>query len=136
MAQDKLGKVEPILDALRAEGAAIAGGDPNGLYIYAELDDGVVYAGVFKDDAKAVRYFDPTHELADLLRDAWEAGNPDKSKRWVTMEYGVRGTKFDVQFRYGEEFDADEDVSDRREAALRKRYGDKPVIYPPMPKHF
>jgi hypothetical protein len=30
----------------------------------------------------------------------------------------------------------DEDSADRRRAGLKRRYGDKPVIYPPVPEHF
>ena len=134
--EDRLDKIGPIMSATGEEGAAIVGGDPDGLYIYAEPDGGAVYAAVFKDEGEAVRYFDPTDNLFDLIRDAWEAENSDEAKRWAVMEYEVQGTKFDVQFRYPEELDPNDYSSDRREAALKKRYGDKPVIYPPMPEHF
>ena len=134
--KDRLDKIGPIISAIGGEGAEIVGGDPDGLYIYAEPDGGAVYAAVFKDEGEAVRYFDPTDNLFDLIRDAWEAENSDEGKRWAVMEYEVQGTKFDVQFRYPEELDPNDYSSDRREAALKRRYGDKPVIYPPMPEHF
>lgn len=123
-----------MLNEIGVEGAAIVGGDPEGLYIYAEPGGGAVYAAVFKDEGAVIRYFDPTHELADLIRDAWETENADESMRWAVMEYEVSGTKFDVQFTYAEELDPDDYSTDRRQAALKKRYGDKPVIYPPMPE--
>lgn len=133
MAEDKFEKLGPILNAIGTEGAAIVGGNPDGLYIYGEPDGGAVMASVFRDEGNAVRYFDPTHELADLICDAWEAESPNKRKRWAVIEYEVRGTKFDVQFTYPEELDPEDNVTDRRRAALKRRYGDKPVIYPPMP---
>lgn len=135
-AQDKFDEIGPILNAIGGEGAAIVGGDPDGLYIYAELDDGAVVAGVFKDEGETVRYFEPTPELVGLLHDAWEAENWDEALRWVVMEYEVDGSQFDAQFRYAEELDPNEDSRDRRRAALKERYGGKPVIYPPVPEHF
>lgn len=133
MAEDKLDKLGPLLNEVGAEGAAIVGGNPDGLYIYAEPDEGAVFAAVFKDDGDAVRYYDPTHELSNLIIEAWELENSDESKRWAVMEYEISGKTFDVQFTYAEELDPNDYSSDRREAALKKRYGDKPVIYPPMP---
>lgn len=136
MAEERLDHFGAIMSAIRGEGAAIVGGDPAGLYIYGEVEGGVVFAAVFKDEGDAVRYFRFTHELADLLRDAWEAESEDEAKRWTVIEYEVRGTNFDVQFTYSEELNPEEDSTDRREAALQKRYGEKPVIYPPIPERF
>jgi hypothetical protein len=133
LSDDKFDKLGPILSAIGGEGAFIVGGDPDGLYIYADPDGGAVFASVFKDDGNAVHYFDPTPELFDLIRDAWEAEDPDEAKRWAVIEFEVHGTKFDAQFKYPEELDPNDYSSDRRRAALKKRYGDKPVIYPPPP---
>lgn len=49
------------------------------------------------------------------------------------MEYEIKGTKFDAQFKYPEEVDVEDFDENRREMALKERYGDKPVIYPPWP---
>ena len=133
MAEDKFHNLGHILKEIGGEGATIVGGDPDGLYIYAEPDGGAVFASVFKDEGNAVRYYDPTHELFELIRDAWAAESSDEAKRWAVMEYEVRGTEFDVQFAYPEELDSNDYSTDRREVALKRRYGDKPVIYPPMP---
>ena len=54
-------------------------------------------------------------------------------KRWSVMEYEICGTKFDAQFRFPDEVDVESFDVDRREVALKKRYGDKPIIYPPPP---
>lgn len=132
---DKLDKLGPLMNDIGVEAAAIVGGDPNGLYIYAEPDDGVVYAAVFKDDGASVRYFDPTHELANLIGEAWELESADRDKRWAVLEYEVRDMQFHVALTYPEELEPNRDATERRQTALDKRYGDKSVIYPPMPEH-
>ena len=132
MAEERLDHFGAIMSAIRGEGAAIVGGDPAGLYIYGGVEGGVVFAAVFKDEGDAVRYFRFTHELADLLRDAWEAESEDEAKRWTVIEYEV----YDARFKYPGQLDPNEDTTDRRRAALTKRYGDKPVIYPPVPDIF
>ena len=124
------------MNEIGVEGTQIVGGDPDGLYIFAEFDEGVVDAGVFKDEGDAVRYFDPTDLLFDLLSEAWEIESPDSNRRWAVMHYEVRGTAFHVELIYPEELDPNEDMVDRRRAALKKRYGGKPIIYSPVPEHF
>ncbi len=135
MTEDKLDKLGPFFAAVGREATVIVGGDPDGLYIYAEVEEGSVYAAVFYDDGSAVHYYDPTSELFDLINEVWEATDPEPKKRWVVMEYEVNGTKFDVQVKYLEELNPEDYASDRREVALVARYGDKPVIYPPIPEH-
>jgi hypothetical protein len=66
--------------------------------------------------------------------EAWEA-RPE-GHRWLVMEYDVKGRSFDVNLIYPKDVKPDEDSMDRRQAALDRRYGKKPVIYPPIPDHF
>lgn len=135
MDADILDKLGPMLAEVGKEAAVIVGGDPDGLYFYAEVEEGgAVFASVFMDEKEAVRYYDPTHELLDLIVEAWEMSSPKERKRWIVMEYQVVGTKFDVTVRYKEEIDPDSFVTDRRRAALKARYGDKKIIYPPIPE--
>lgn len=54
-------------------------------------------------------------------------------KRWSIMEYEIKDGKFDVSFKYPDEVHVETISMERREAALRARFGDKPVVYPPMP---
>ena len=133
MAEARPDSLGAIMSAIGAEGATIVGRDSHGLYIYAELDGGVVSAGVFKDEGEAVRYFDFTDELAELLPRAWRDESSDEAKRWAVMEYAVRDSAFHTQFKFPGQLDPNEDTTDRRRAALKARYGDKPIIYPPMP---
>jgi hypothetical protein len=70
--------------------------------------------------------------LGELIYKAWLAEEEDK--RWSVMEYEINGTAFDADFKFPEEVQVrvyDED--DRRDIALKRRFGDKPVIYPPLP---
>ena len=39
-----------------------------------------------------------------------------------------------MSFRYPDEVDVKDVDEDRREAALKARYGDKPVVYPLIPE--
>ncbi len=87
---------------------------------------------MFKDEGDQIRYYRPSPELSQLIYKAWLTEDADK--RWSVMEYEVVGTRCNAQFKFPDEVNVrtfDED--DRREVALKKRYGDKPVIYPPTP---
>jgi hypothetical protein len=125
-------KLGPIYADIGSEVAQIVGGDPDGSFLYAEAGEGWYGASVFKDEGELVRYYDPSPELSDLIYDAWLTADPDK--RWSIMEYDITGTKFNVRFQYPDEVPVETFADDdRREIALKKRYGDKPVIYPPWP---
>lgn len=129
---DKFDRLGPLLDQIGHEMGLIAGGDPDKTYLYAEVQEGHVAASVFKDEGNSVRYFDPSRVLTDLLVEAWEA--EELGKRWKVIEYEVVGKKFDAVFKFPEEVNSEEYWDERLEVALHARYGDKPVIYPPMPQ--
>lgn len=131
MTMDKYDALGPLLADVGGEIADIVGGDPQGAYLYAEAGEGWVGAGVFKDEGESVRYFDPSSELIELLLKAWNAEEADK--RWAVMEYEIKGTKFDANFQFPDEIDPKESEIQRRPRALKRRYGDKPIIYPPSP---
>ena len=136
MVEDKLEKQGPMMNAIGARAAADLGGDPEGIYLYVEVGDRWIRVNLFRDEGAVVRNYDHSAELTELIWDAWEEENPDPGLRWRVMEYEIRGNKFDVQFKYSDEVDVESLDVDRREIALKKRYGDKPVIYPPTPEHF
>lgn len=131
MPNDKFDKLGPLFANIGSEVAKIVGGDPDGAYLYVEAGDGWYGASVFKDEGEIVRYFDPSSKLDDLIYEAWLTEEP--AKRWVVMEYEVEGANFDARFKFPDEVDVESFDEDRREIALKNRYGDKPVIYPPMP---
>lgn len=114
--------------------ADIVGSDPEGAYLYAESDGGSYGAGVFQDVGESVTYFDPDDALFEQIVRLWAAA-PANAK-WAVLEFEIVEQKFDARFAFAEEIDPDETIDDRRERALRARYGDKPVVYPPMDDDF
>ncbi len=131
--EDKFDVLGPLMNDIGLELAEIVGGDPDGVYLYAEIGDRWDSPNVFKDEGNIVRYYRPSRLLSKLLWDAWHAEpSNEKKMRWSVMEYEVKNGKFEVSFRYPDEVDVEDFDEDRREAALNARYGDKPVIYPPI----
>lgn len=126
-------KYEDLGPALARIGQALAerfDGDPNGLFFYVEIEEGMLDTSVFKDEGPSVRYLDlADRELDTIVFDAWYAEDADK--RWASMEYEIKNNKFTAAFKFPGEIDAEEDSMDRRDRILRARYGDKPVVYPP-----
>lgn len=136
MVDDKLDELGPMMNAIGARAAADLGGDPDGIYLYVEVGDRWISVNLFRDEGSVVRNYDHSDELTELIWDAWEKESPDPGSRWRVMEYEIRGNQFDAQFKYADEVDVESLDVDRREVALKKRYGDKPIIYPPIPEHF
>jgi hypothetical protein len=60
----------------------------------------------------------------------WDAAPPDK--KWSMLLYDIKDGRFDAEFLYTDDLEDEWDSLDYRQDALRARYGDKPVIYPPM----
>lgn len=123
-----------ILAVLAQHLAEIVEGDMDGVYLYAEADGGSYDAGIFKDIGNGVQYFSPDAELFDELRRLWAAADVDE--KWHVLHYTVRGAAFEASFEFQDSMDPDEFIQDRRKRALHQRYGDKPVIYPPMEDYF
>lgn len=130
MPDDKYEKLGPAYAEIGAEAAAIVGGDPNGIFLYAEAGDGWISASLFKDEGEIVRYFRATYELNEMIADAHSAEEEDK--RWAVMTFEVTGTEFRAKFKFPDEVDVENLDQDRREAALKLRFGDKPIVYPPF----
>jgi hypothetical protein len=133
MTEDKFDRLGPLLGAIGEEVAADLGGNADGAYLYVEVGDRWISVNLYRDEGDVVRYFRHGPELTEALWRAWEAENPDSMMRWSVMEYEINGIKFDAKFRYPDEVDVESYDSDRREAALKKHFGEKPVIYPPPP---
>jgi hypothetical protein len=64
-----------------------------------------------------------------LLFELWNSEDPDK--RWAVMEYTITGANFDAQFLFPDQIDPEESEVERRPRALKKHFGDKPIVYPP-----
>lgn len=134
MTIDKYDILGPLYSDIGGELAEIVGGDSDGVYLYVEAGDGWIDPSIFKDEGAVVRYFDASSHLCDLIAKAWKTEEPDK--RWAVMEYEITGQKFDVRFKFPEGIDPAESEVERRPVALKARYGNKPIIYPPIPDNF
>lgn len=123
-----------ILAGLGQRIVEIVDADPENCYVYAEADAGFQEAGVFRDIGDEVLYFDPDDALFEDIGKLWNAA--DQDKKWAALHYDVKDGKFDARFDYPDYFDPEETSYDRRERALKARFGDKPVIYPPPDEGF
>lgn len=99
--------------------------------LYAEVGDNVVSGSIFKNLADQILYRNDWDRLADPLLDLWEETDPDK--RWAEMDFVLRDGKFTVAFVYPDDIDVEEDPFERRDRVVRRHFGDKPIVYPPMP---
>jgi hypothetical protein len=133
MKQDKLDLLGPLMNDLGQELADIVGGDPDGVFLYVEVGEGWVEPSVFKDEGDVIRYYSPRGtDLSNILRKAWYLEPDQPNMRWSVLEYDVKDGQFAVTLKYPEEVNVEVMDEERREAALRARYGDKPVFYPPL----
>ena len=128
VAKDKLDILGPLLNHIGVELVDIVGGDPNGIFLYVEIGEGWISPNVFKNEGYQIRYVDDNETLSDLLWDAWYAESEEGGiKRWSIMEYEIKDGKFDVSFKYPDEVNVETISIERRQAALRARFVDKPV---------
>jgi hypothetical protein len=121
-------------DSLQAIGQAIANeidGDPDGAFLYAEVEPGMVYEALFLDRGESVEFILASEALSTTLFDAWYASEPGKA--WATLSYAITGNTFDASFQYPDEVSEEEGPEERRRRILKARYGDKPINYPPPP---
>ena len=132
---DKLDALGSLMNEIGLELAALVGGDPNGVFLYVEIGEGWVSPSVFRDEGEVIRYYNPREtNLSDMLWEAWYLEPDGPNMRWSVLEYAIQDKKFHVSMKYPEEVNVEVVDDERREAALRARFGDKPVIYPPPPK--
>ena len=66
--------------------------------------------------------------MSHLIGQVWTLAHDDPLKRWVVMEYGVQGTKFDTHFWYAEEIDPAVASKVRFRSVLDARFGRKRLI--------
>ncbi|WP_298669213.1 hypothetical protein [uncultured Sphingomonas sp.] len=107
----------------------------DGTLLYAELDHAMVAPSIFKNLGNHVLYRRPDLDtLGDALLDLWEA--QDSKPRWVEIEYLIENGRFTATYTYPDEIDPNENENDmfaRTKRIVRKYFGDKPIVYPPLP---
>ncbi|RDV06072.1 hypothetical protein DXH95_01090 [Sphingorhabdus pulchriflava] len=123
-------KVGEILNALGQHIFEIIGQNPDGSFLYAEVDDGAYEVAIFHDEGERVVYYDPDSDLFDEVMNLWETAL--EHEKWTVLEYDVRDGRFNSSYTYADQLDPDEDSDERRDRLVRARFGDKPVIYPPL----
>lgn len=135
MNNDKFDLLGPALAEVGDEAVRLVGGEPSGIFLYAEAGENWAGPSLYKDEGDWVRYVDmgrsPT--LANLIMNAWDIEPADK--RWTAMLYTIEAGKFQASFTFGNLNKPSEDGLDNRDRVLRARYGDKPIVYPPASPH-
>jgi hypothetical protein len=123
-------KVGEILTDLGQHLFEILGRDPDGAFLYAEVDDGGYEVAIFHTEGDKVVYYSPDDELFEEIINLWETALDHE--KWSVLEYDVRDGRFYSSYTYADQLDPDEDSDERRDRLVRARFGDKPVIYPPL----
>ncbi|QJU56932.1 hypothetical protein HL653_03215 [Sphingomonas sp. AP4-R1] len=101
--------------------------------LYVEVEPGMVSSDIFKDGGTNVIYrWVLSSRLTEALLDLWEAADPDK--RWAEMEHVIRDGTFHAHFSYPGEIDKEEDEFERRTRIVKRYFGDRPIVYPPLPE--
>lgn len=133
MGGNNIQNLGPLMNALGDFISNIAGSGSRSIFLFVESAPGWVSPSLFKEEEDVVRYLEAHEkELSDKLLDIWLS--LPSNKRWAVMEYDIKDGNFSVTFQYPDEVDVDSIDEDRREIALRARYGDKRVVYPAPPE--
>ncbi len=131
MLDQKFDLLGPALNDVGREAVRLTGGDPDGIFLYVEIGEGWVGPSLFKEQGITLRYIDPQTAAIDrLIIDAWCLEPVDK--RWTSMAMTIKGGRFAVQFDYNDLEHSSESIDDRRQRILHSRFGERPVIYPPL----
>ncbi|MBB5686979.1 hypothetical protein [Sphingobium boeckii] len=113
---------------------SVAEGSKGDILLFAELDYGVIGASIFVDKGNYLKYVDFLEmdgRFSDAVFELWEA---QKTKdRWAEIEYFIHEGRFEIRYIYAEEVGDEPYRLERREAVLRRYFGDKPAVYPPPP---
>ena len=102
----------------------------DGLFLYAEVEPGVVAPGLFQEFADVVLYRDPTRDLTNKLDEIWE--KLDEDDRWHAIRCRVVGGHFSAEFDFLSDLNPGESLSERRPRALNAVFGNKRIEYPEL----
>ncbi|MGI4879007.1 MAG: hypothetical protein ACRYG4_16135 [Janthinobacterium lividum] len=99
--------------------------------LYSEVASGTVESSIFKETGNSIIYRF-SDRLWDVLLELWNAQLSDPP--WVAIEYFIRGDRFEVKYTYPDDPDWEGECDlDYRAKVVARYFGDKPIIYPPMP---
>lgn len=121
------------LGIIAGQAALAADGVTEGLFLYVEVGDRWHSVSLFKDEGPTLRYYEVPLSVSELIIRIRET--LAEQDRWSIMNIAIRNGAMDSIFAFPDEVDLDPSDMGRRDSALRRRYGDKPVIYPPPRVH-
>lgn len=128
MANEQTDRLLGVIARLLAEDTAYP---LDGTLLYAEVDYNYVAPSIFKNRGNSIVYRDPDLDrLGDALLELWGAEDP--KNRWAEIEYLIQGDTFEVAYAYADEIDPEEEPFDRRDRIVKRYFGDKPIVYPPL----
>jgi hypothetical protein len=127
MATEEMGD---LLNQIGQQVANILGKVPDDVFVFIEAAEQMSGGAIFENLPEQIVYHEFGHETHDTISELWEAAAPDK--KWSMLLYDIKDGSFDAEFLYTDDLDGEWYPLDYRQDALRARYGDKPVIYPPM----
>ncbi|HEX7874685.1 MAG TPA: hypothetical protein VF475_17370 [Sphingobium sp.] len=130
-AKARIARDSVLLGVILGEAARLAGARPDDMFIHAVIGDRWSSTNIYHDEGDLVRYHPTPPELTERIWQLWEMDEADD--RWSIMEMGVDHGAFSAFFLHPGEIDVEASNIDWRQIALRRRYDDKPVIYPPIP---
>jgi hypothetical protein len=130
---DKYDKLGPQWNAVGVELARVTGNGGESALLYAEIGEGWVSPNIYIPDGDVVRFHLPDNDdFTALLFQAWYL--EEVNKRWSTVEYRIEKGRFSAAFGFPDEVDVRdiEGADERRDAVVRRYFGDKRVVYPPL----
>ena len=125
MATEEMGKLLSRIGQLVAK---TLGKVPDEVFVFIRAADQLSGGAIFENLPEQVIYHDFGHDVHDTILELWDAAPADK--KWSMLLYDIKDGRFDAEFLYTDDLEDEWDSLDYRQDALRKRYGDKPVIYP------
>ena len=125
MATEEMGK---LLNQIGQQVANFLGKVPDDVFVFIHAADQMSSGAIFENLPEQVISREFGNETHDTILELWDAAPPDK--KWSMLLYDIKDGRFDAEFLYTEDLEDEWDSLDYRQDALRKRYGDKPVIYP------
>jgi len=99
--------------------------------LYTEVDHNFTAQSIFKMLGDHILYRWPVNaRLTDALVELWET--QEKHGRWSELEYILRDGRFEASYIYPDDIDPQEDIFVRGERSVRRHFGEKPIVYPPL----
>jgi hypothetical protein len=100
--------------------------------LYAEVEDGVISADVFfqQADGNTVKFRFASEALRNRVCEFWVSGDSHIApKSWAALLFLVEGGRFSADLMYPDQLNSKEDISDRRPRVIAKYFPGLEVDY-------